>query len=75
MDTDYPERITVTKSITYDLTLIANDLEQINGKKPTEDEIIEIVEEYAKDDFSCGWGHQADLKDLIFINADTGDEY
>jgi hypothetical protein len=29
---------------------------------------------YANDDFSCGWGHKADMNDLIFQD-ENGEEY
>ncbi len=34
----------------------------------TLEEVIEWVEEYAKDDFACGWGHTADLVGVIFTD-------
>lgn len=39
----------------------------------TIDDVMERVEEYAKDDFSCGWGHEVRLKDLVFTN-ENGEE-
>jgi hypothetical protein len=33
-----------------------------------------MIEEFAKDDFSCGHGHETSLRDLIFTNADTEEE-
>jgi hypothetical protein len=43
-------------------------------KDPTFDDVMGMIEEFAKDDFSCGFGHEANIRDLIFTNADTGDE-
>ena len=36
-------------------------------------EVLERIEEYTKDDFSCGWGHEADTDDLIFTD-ENGEE-
>lgn len=34
----------------------------------TAEDIMERVEQYATDDFSCGWGHEVRLKDLVFTD-------
>lgn len=34
----------------------------------TAEDIMERVEQYATDDFSCGWGHEVSLKDLVFTD-------
>ena len=75
----FPERITVTKVITYDVEsvkqqIITDNKELGESKEVTLEDVIEMIHEYAKDDFSCGWGHYADLGDLIFQD-ETGEEY
>jgi hypothetical protein len=65
-----PDRINVTKVVTYDVPDIITKLIEQGMKNPTIDDVVEMVEEWVKDDFSCGWGHQADVRDLIFTNED-----
>lgn len=69
-----PKRVTVTKSITYDVERIIADLKEQGMENPTYDDAIEMIEEFVKDDFSCGWGHEANVRDLTFIDPDTGEE-
>lgn len=72
---DFPKEITVTKVITYDVDSIIESIKNINnGEEITEDDIIAMVQHYAKDDFSCGWGHEASMKDLIFTDEE-GNEW
>ena len=65
-----PARINVTKVLTYDCQQIASDLVAQGMECPTFDDVLGMVEEFAKDDFSCGFGHEANLRDLIFTNED-----
>ena len=65
-----PARINVTKVLTYDVPDIITKLIEQGMDNPTFDDVVEMVEEWVKDDFSCGWGHQADVRDLIFTNED-----
>jgi hypothetical protein len=37
-------------------------------------DIIDRIYSYALDEMSCGWGHKADLRDLIFQD-ENGEEY
>jgi len=69
-----PTRINVMKVVTYDYQQIASDLEAQGMKDPTFDDVLGMIEEFAKDDFSCGYGHEASLRGLIFTNSDTGEE-
>lgn len=32
----------------------------------TLDDVMSVIEDWVKDDFGCGWGHDAGLGDLIF---------
>ena len=68
-----PERINVMKLVTYDVESVR---QQIVGddENVTLDEIIERIHLYAKDDFSCGYGHEVNLRDLIFTD-ENGEEY
>jgi len=65
-----PDRINVTKVVTYDVPDIITKLIEQGMENPIIDDVVEMVEEWVKDDFSCGWGHQADVRDLIFTNED-----
>jgi hypothetical protein len=75
----FPERINVTKVISYNVEKIIDQIHEDNrdsGKeiKITLNDVIEMITEMAKDDFSCGWGHRTDVSDLIFQD-EAGDEY
>jgi hypothetical protein len=75
----FPERINVTKVITYDVEGIKQQIISDNRAKDEEievtlEDVIEMIYHYAKDDFGCGWGHESDLKDLIFQD-ENGEEY
>ena len=78
-DEDWPRRINVTKVLTYDTEIIyeqiLEDNRASNGDLDIElDDIIEKIYTYVKDDFSCGWGHEANIRDLI-IQDENGEEY
>ncbi len=68
-----PERINVTKVITYDVEGICEQISEDAGEVTLE-EVIQRIHLYAKDDFSCGYGHEANLRDLIFTD-ENGEEY
>ena len=68
-----PARINVTKVMTYDVQEIINSLTAQGMKDPSFDDVLGMVEEFVKDDFSCGWGHEADTDDLIFTD-ENGEE-
>lgn len=40
----------------------------------TMEDVIERIQEYAKDDLSCGWGHEVRIKELVFQD-ERGNEY
>jgi len=77
---EWPTRINVIKTMTYETESIYNQILQDNressdGELEIElDDIIEMIHNYAKDDFSCGFGHQGYINDLIFID-ENGEEY
>ena len=75
----FPERINVIKVISYDTEIVMDQLREDNrdiGKEMeiTLDDVIERIHELAMDDFSCGWGHRADISDLIFED-ENGEQY
>ena len=70
---DFPERINVMKVLTYDVETIRQQIVGGNGVVTLE-EVMDRIYMYAKDDFSCGWGHEANIKDLIFTD-ENGEEY
>jgi len=59
--------INVAKHVTYDVVRIVEQLIE-EGIVVDEESVMERVEGYAKDDFSCGWGHEVRLKDLVFTD-------
>ena len=73
LDEVWPERINVMKVITYDVESVRQQIVADN-EEVTLEEVIERIHDYAADDFSCGWGHKDDLKDLIFQD-ENGEEY
>lgn len=70
----WPDYITAIKSVRYDIESIRDSIRDYNNEDPTFDDVLQMIYEYAKDDFSCGWGHEARIKDLVFIDSD-GEEY
>jgi hypothetical protein len=76
---EWPERINVTKVISYDVEKVVEQIREDNRDSGNEleitlDDVIEMIHEMARDDFSCGWGHRTDVRDLIFQD-EAGDEY
>jgi hypothetical protein len=71
---EMPTRVNVTKVLTYDCQQIASDLVAQGMENPTFKDVLGMIEEFAKEDFSCGHGHEASIRDLIFTNADTEEE-
>lgn len=69
-----PKRVTVIKSITYDVERIISDLKEQGMENPDFGDAMGMIEEFVKDDFSCGWGHEADPNDMIYIDPDTNEE-
>jgi len=70
---EMPERINVTKVLTYDCQQIVSDLVAQGMENPTFEDVLGMIEEWVKDDFSCGYGHEASLRDLIFTD-ENGEE-
>ncbi len=76
---EWPTRINVIKTITYETEHIYNQILEDNRSTGNDievglDDIIEMIHHYANDDFSCGWGHKTDINDLIFMD-ENGEEY
>lgn len=76
---EWPERINVIKTITYDTENIFNQIKEDNRSTGNDidielDDIIEMIHNYANDDFSCGFGHKTDMRELIFMD-ENGEEY
>ena len=82
-----PQRVNVMRTITYDVSKIVEQIQadrgseviyDKSGARPlaspapiTIEEVLERIEEYVKDDFSCGWGHEFDdLGELTFQDED-----
>jgi hypothetical protein len=76
---EWPEKVNVIKVVSYDVEKVINQIKEDNRDTGEEleitlDDVIEMIHEYAKDDFSCGWGHRTDVSDLIFQD-ENGEEY
>lgn len=76
---EWPERINVIKVISYDVEKVINQIKEDNRDSGEEleitlDDVIEMIHEYTKDDFSCGWGHRINVDDLIFQD-ENGEQY
>jgi hypothetical protein len=63
---DLPERVIVSKTITYDVTKVISDLKESGNLTPTLDDVLDYIGTLTEEDFSCGWGHTADTGDLVF---------
>lgn len=68
-----PKYVNVTKVVTYTVASVMQDMMEENGVQPTFDEIMTRITSYAEDDFSCGWGHKADVDELIYTD-ENGEE-
>lgn len=67
MSESLPEYVNVIKVVSYNVQQIVNDLIE-DGQKDgtvTIDNVMDCVEELAREDFSRGWGHEHQ-GDLIF---------
>lgn len=78
MDNEMPQRINVMKIVTYDvfdvISQIQTDRESSHDEtEVTLDDVLERIEEWTKDDFSCGFGHEIDHNDLIFQDENGND--
>jgi hypothetical protein len=77
--TELPKYINVMKVVTYDVYEVIKDIKTLNSDIDgdmdiTLEDVVEHIENLAKmDDFSCGWGHQTDISDLIFTD-ENGEE-
>ena len=83
---EWPDRINVMKIVSYDIETIFEQIKESNKQMKEDDEsfdenveitlqdVIDRIYTYALDEMSCGWGHQADLRDLIFQD-ENGEEY
>ena len=77
---EWPTRINVIKTMTYETEQIYEQIMQDNrensdGELEIElDDIIEMIHNYANDDFGCEWGHKSGINNLIFQD-ENGEEY
>ena len=72
---EMPQRINVMKVITYDVSEVIETIKDArnNDDEITIDDVMEYVQNMVKDDFSCGWGHEANLRELIFQDENGND--
>ena len=69
-----PERINVMKVLTYDFQKISDDMFEATGLRPiTAAEAVDWIEDWVREDFGCGHGHEPALRDLIFQD-ENGEE-
>ena len=73
-----PERINVTKVVTYDVAEIIKSMRELGGidedKEPTLEDILWLVEDWVKDDFSCGHGHKLMTLDELIFQDENGND-
>jgi hypothetical protein len=68
MSAGLPERINVMRVISYDVQQIVNELieaGQADGTITLAD-VTEYISDAVAEDFSCGYGHIANTRDLIW---------
>jgi hypothetical protein len=77
---EWPRRINVMKVMSYDTEQIYEQIMQYNRENSDGkleigfDDIVEMIYNYANDDFGCEWGHQSGINNLIFQD-ENGEEY
>lgn len=70
----WPEKITAQRSVTYTVSDVRDNLRSVMEREPTLEEVIDQIYSYVKDDLSCGWGHEVNMREVIVFDED-GDEY
>lgn len=65
-----PERVNVMKVITYDVADVLTHLHEDGIDDPDIGQVVELIERWCLDDFSCGFGHEADMSELRFTDED-----
>ena len=70
-----PERINVMKVISYDVQDIVERLTENDEtlREVTLEEVMQQVEAWVEEDFSCGHGHTENIRDLIFQDQNGED--
>lgn len=73
---DLPERINVTKVVTYVVADIVRDLQQASeeGAVVTRADVLDYIDGLVSEDFSCGFGHVADLTNVFYTDT-NGNEF
>lgn len=69
MSEEMPERINVSKVVTYDVGTVLSQLKEDGIEEPTFDDVLERIEQYTLDDFSCGHGHLVPNHELIYTDV------
>lgn len=71
------ERINVMRVVTYDVAKIEQMILEENPEKNLDDitieDCLERIEGWVSSDFGCGYGHETDVRDLIFQD-ENGEE-
>lgn len=67
MNQNLPEFIVASRNVTYSVEHLVSNLKEINSilledgevsdYEPSLDELLDLANEYAQEDLSCGWGH------------------
>lgn len=73
MNNELPERINVMKVVSYDVAKIVADLSEDGEYDVTLWSVMQQIESWVENDFSCGHGHTADTSDLIFQDENGED--
>jgi hypothetical protein len=73
--TKLPERINVMKLVTYDVQDIVQRLTENDEalREVTLEEVMQQVEAWVEEDFSCGHGHTESIRDLVFQDENGED--
>jgi hypothetical protein len=73
---DMPQTINVTRVISYDVAKVVENIIEdrtsstwvdSKGSSGGQPKTLEVTRE---DEFSCGWGHNNEIDDLIFTDQD-----
>jgi hypothetical protein len=70
---ELPEKINVTKVVTYDVVQITRELQEQGETDLSLSSILGYIDGWVNEDFGCGYGHENNLGDLIFQDENGED--
>jgi hypothetical protein len=68
-----PKYIIATRTVTYHVDEIIDSYKDQMGQEPELDDLIDMIRQWAAEDFACGWGHTID-PDVIKFTDSNGEE-